>query len=398
MREGIQMMTDAVFPDYDRASKMAWETLIDAGITKFPFSLQKLFERFPRIRLYSYQEYADQLNYDLGSNKVTPEDIGLMVKSDDGATQKLLNGEKYNVLYDGDCSHVSVQRIRFTLAHELGHYVLRHFFNATTNQFERSSLHINTANSEEKAMEQEANRFARELLAPIFVLDSAPNKSTAEDIGQVLDISRQSAQHAINYYNDHTNEISLKSNSEFREYFAKSSCFVRENGYMPNNRLFPTDQKYFFCGTCLALHKTLPHQKYCIFCAEEKNVIIIGSKNYWRFHEDIEEFADYKPFVSSIRKNAIPDKCPWCGKYIIDPEERLCTHCGAPVRNQCVPNNTMELCKTWDELVNIKLKKNHGKLLPPYAEYCPLCGSETMYTRVNKLFKKLKQPSSGQVG
>lgn len=43
--------------------------------------------------------------------------------------------KKYNVLFDSDCSKKPVQRIRFTLAHELGHYVLRHFYDKSTNNF-----------------------------------------------------------------------------------------------------------------------------------------------------------------------------------------------------------------------------------------------------------------------
>lgn len=378
-------MTNEAFTDYDYASKMAWKTLMSLDIQRFPFSLTEVFNKFPRIKLRSYAQYAKELNTENKTNDITPDDVRLMVESDDGATQKLFDGEKYNVLYDGDCSHLSVQRIRFTLAHELGHYVLRHFFNSNTNRFERHSFKEDTNNPNRKAMEKEANRFARELLSPIFMIATVPVHSDAKDISNFFDISPASADNCISYYNSHMNELHLEENSIFANYFSKSSYFIRDNECMPNNHFFPAHKQYFFCRACRALHSKLPYQKCCIFCGAKEMFFIVNATNYLSFHENVEEFAKDMPFVTTSRKDYVPEQCPWCQKFIIDPEERICSNCGSPIRNQCAPVEDLSPSKTWDEILNGPLKNRHAQLLPEYAYFCPICGSDTMYTHLGKL-------------
>lgn len=104
--------------------------------------------------------------------------------------------KKYNVLFDSDCSKKPVQRIRFTLAHELGHYVLRYFYDKSTNNFRRNSSN----DGKNSKFEHEANRFARELLAPVFLVEKFPIYSTKEYIGKCLDISPESASNVISFY------------------------------------------------------------------------------------------------------------------------------------------------------------------------------------------------------
>lgn len=380
------IMNDEIFPDYDYASKMAWKTLINAGIKEFPFSLIDLYKTFPRIKLRSYKQYAKELRETYSDNTITAEDIGLMVESNDGATQHLLKSTKYNVLYDSDCSHLSVQRIRFTLAHELGHYVLRHFFNNDSGQFERNGFEIDPDDQKQQAMEQEANRFARELLAPMFLLKKTPN-SDNQEISRYLDISPSSAQNIINYFNDHINELHLDENEMYYKYFSNVSLKSRWNKNMPNNHYFPVDETFLFCSNCLHLQESMPNQRVCMLCGSS-TLFTVNSDTFFEFHEYYEESASQHLYKIQSHKQYIPDSCPWCNKFIIDPEERICSHCGAPIRNQCVPVKalkSMRSWKDWGKIISEPLEHKHGHLLPFFAKFCPYCGSKTSYSFLSDL-------------
>ena len=69
----------------------------------------------------------------------------LQVVSPDGFS--LRQGRRYIIVYN-DAPHIPASRVRFTLAHELGHYTLGHLRDGDKE-------------------EAEANCFARNLLAPI---------------------------------------------------------------------------------------------------------------------------------------------------------------------------------------------------------------------------------------
>jgi Zn-dependent peptidase ImmA (M78 family) len=89
--------------------------------------------------------------------------------SPDGFT--LREGRRYIILYN-DAPHIPDARKRFTLAHELGHYILRH-------------------RTDGEKQEREANCFARNLLAPYWIADQ--NGIRFKDYPQVFGISATAA-------------------------------------------------------------------------------------------------------------------------------------------------------------------------------------------------------------
>ena len=80
----------------------------------------------------------------------------------------------YLIVYNTECSPV---RIRWTLAYQLGHIFLKHL--------DAEELSAGRA-------DDEANYFAKELLAPLSVLDKLGAR-TAQQIAQVCNISFQAA-------------------------------------------------------------------------------------------------------------------------------------------------------------------------------------------------------------
>ena len=111
-------------------------------------------------------------------------DIGIAVKvsSDiDSDGYSMIVGDKPLVIIKSTCT---VQRQRFTLAHELGHIILGHVG--------RYQLVNREPSKGDNPIEQAANVFASRLLAPACVLWGC-NARTPEQIADLCDISLQSA-------------------------------------------------------------------------------------------------------------------------------------------------------------------------------------------------------------
>lgn len=83
-----------------------------------------------------------------------------------------IDGETYDLI---DSAHEwQLNRLRFSLAHEIGHLVLhREFFEGQKLDSDGSFLQwLNEHNGEKYRLEQEANEFAGRLLVPVEVLQS----------------------------------------------------------------------------------------------------------------------------------------------------------------------------------------------------------------------------------
>ena len=103
--------------------------------------------------------------------------------------QDLSGGDSYSLMVDGRPVIVvndqcSVQRQRFTAAHELGHIVLGHVGEYTLVNREPSPS--------DNSVEHEANVFASRLLAPAIVLRDLGVRSS-EEIARLCDISAPAA-------------------------------------------------------------------------------------------------------------------------------------------------------------------------------------------------------------
>ena len=95
-----------------------------------------------------------------------------------------------SILYEKECFIViddenTVQRCRFTIAHELGHILLGHPT--------RNGYHARTIDKVRPQIESEADMFASRLLAPACVLWGL-NLHTAEEIAKLCNVSITAAQ------------------------------------------------------------------------------------------------------------------------------------------------------------------------------------------------------------
>lgn len=128
-------------PDYDRAALLAVRTLLELHITQTPIHPAQLIKRCKNTMLVPYDELAilPGFDYDEIMDSMAPAKDALTWRCDFG-------GERYYIVaYNRS---MPPARMKFSLAHELGHIVLNHKI------------------GQEQWEEDEANHFARHLLFP----------------------------------------------------------------------------------------------------------------------------------------------------------------------------------------------------------------------------------------
>lgn len=153
-----------------------WQLLLDLQIKELPVKISEILTALG-IKVYTYKgNYSNLASFGL-------ED---MTKSCDAFTLRL-NG-KYIIFYD---ESKLPARIRFTLAHELGHIILGSGFTKT-----KTGMLITARNSEpaenDSPEETEANMFAARLLAPSCVLHEL-KLFTVEEIMKCCNITQSAA-------------------------------------------------------------------------------------------------------------------------------------------------------------------------------------------------------------
>lgn len=160
------------YKDYQNARDAAWRILLDCGIDSLPVDLNVIRDKL-NIRIVSYKA-AKTLIAERCLSEIAARTDGLTFYA--GATPV--------ILYNESCAE---ERIRFTIAHELGHIILGHVVPGG----------ITTANREpssgDNPQETAANQFAARLLAPACVLWGL-DLHTPEDIAAACHISKQAAE------------------------------------------------------------------------------------------------------------------------------------------------------------------------------------------------------------
>ena len=159
------------YDDYKRARDLSWRVLLNTGTRELPVKVSRICRGYG-VTLRSYQVGAPLIR-----------ELGLEAQCDisDGFTVR--SGDRCYVFYNME---QPPGRVRFTIAHELGHVLLGHLGDGEHTVYNRES------SSEDAPEEHTANVFASRLLAPACVLH-ALGAVTPEQIAAVCDISMAAA-------------------------------------------------------------------------------------------------------------------------------------------------------------------------------------------------------------
>ena len=166
------------YEEYKISRDLAWKIILDMGFTKLPIKVSAICRKLG-IQVRSYEKAKKLLKRHQLEHK-TLEIDGFTLGIDG----------RYTILFN---EHCSIQRNRFTVAHELGHILLGHV--------PKDGIHITAINrepsSKDNPLEQQANVFASRLMAPLCVLKSL-RINDVKDIAKLCDISETAAQFRFN--------------------------------------------------------------------------------------------------------------------------------------------------------------------------------------------------------
>lgn len=296
---------------YDYCIHKSIEFILNENINKFPFDCDEIINKRKWARL-KYESLANERN-------VSIDDIIEAFGSADGFS--IYTGRNYTIAYNN--THPSKQRIYFTKLHEIGHIFLEHFIQFKETQINRSNL----SDANYKILENEANCFARNVIAPAIIVKHL-KLDTPTKISNYFGITYTAAKTRLDLLDSdlkYIDEISKKMLlSFFEENMYKKYCTQCSHGFTSNN------------------------SKYCPICGHDELILGDGNMKY----DSIEIYGNSKTKI-----------CPTCENEDTDVIGEFCQICGTCIVNKCTN------------------EYNCGKLLSGEARYCNDCGTESTFYR-----------------
>ncbi len=302
---------------------VAYQEFKKLGIDKFPLNMFDIYKNY-NIPLVTYTEASKNLNF-----TVTVEN--LRAKHVDAFCFK--SEKSYIVFYDDEAYS---DRIPFTLAHELGHILLKHHYYHNNGIIKRYAVL-----KHKDWRETEADSFAGAFLRPAPLIKIL-NLHINSDIAGVFGISGACAKVGASIAKR------ISTPPKLIDYF-------KHQFY-----------DFIYARYCTKCHHSfiISNCKYCPICGSEE--LIWDNKNLLFF-----SFLEY-PLEGELplnmhyheyptQPNGKTQKCIQCHNENIGDND-FCHICGLPTQNFC--------------------KKGFGgcgNTIPLNARYCPYCGTESIY-------------------
>lgn len=335
---------------YKELQNLAYDFLNKYTDGQLPVNLIYIINQIDNLYLMKYSAFARQHGLEL-------EEVTNLLQSDDGALWYQEPTDTYILLYNDTVT--SKERIRFTIAHELGHYVLRH--NEITDKTIISRY--NLTDSEYNEFEREANFFAKHLLVPFPVLGNYSlffHQMDDRFIRTVFQVSYSVANYVIGNLRSMSSFGLVKEGHNVEKRFAK---------------YIDTSQSTRICQTCYS--KINRKSNYCHICSAEQHKGSSTLDAYLDNREREKERMRYYKYV--LDENGFPNSCPRCGNEELNGCV-FCNVCGIYVRNICL-GDCGDNYDVWGHLIPIQdqLEKGCGKSLAGNSRYCPDCGGKSSY-------------------
>lgn len=291
------------------------ECFYKANIGYLPTPIEEIIHSVPHINIIPYSVFARDFN-------LTRNQVELYLGSADGCADYSEKRQGGIIYYnDLDQRKLTSNRYRWSLAHELGHILLKHHSDDRTRLY-RSGL----SDEDYDNYEEEADYFAQLILVPHACLcNFAITKP--KHIELMCKISGQAARRRYMEYSQW-----FYQNPQMDSY--DTSIFYWFYNYSFNRK----------CPTCNHVY-IQQHGKYCIFC---------GNKLNWSSEKTMEYFK-----LPTYDNNKLK-QCPICANEETQINGEFCQICGTHLVNLCTNAN----CRT---------------ILPTNARFCSLCGSQSSF-------------------
>lgn len=117
--------------------------------------------------------------------------LSIDMEGADAKTKHVRGQTDYLVVYDDRMENY--RRVRWTIAHEIGHIVLGHLISFEATALCRGSL----TEAEYKVLEREADTFAANLLAPMTIINRLSSVQTKADFMELCDLSGEASDNCM---------------------------------------------------------------------------------------------------------------------------------------------------------------------------------------------------------
>lgn len=322
---------------------MALNTFTYFNVLDFPVDIKTLVKS-EGIKLKKYSVIAKKLG-------ITLEEVCEEYQTKMAYIFRTKAG-KYSIAYNDTLPDYV---IRFSIAHELGHYALMHLedFEETVLRYRGNSL----TEVKYQVLEKEANCFARNLISPAPIADIVPPEIYQEYFG-------------ISFTAEHTRIVLLKSDKYYTN-LLKDSVDTKHFSRL-RNKLKHAHK----CEKCNVLY-CKKNIQFCPICGEDnikqlsvQEVIQIKAKGGYMKYSTIE-----------LDENNFPSQCPRCESEDIASADKFCSVCATYLRNICIGSGPFAT-NPFSPYPTFELYKEDsgcGKKLPGFARYCPDCGGLSSY-------------------
>lgn len=336
--------------DYEYLKNTAYDFLDSYSNGRLPIDLLHIINQLDNLHLMKYSKFAKNQNLDL-------EEVCELLQSEDGALWYQTSTDTYILLYNDTITNK--ERIRFTIAHELGHYALKHNELTDKTILSRYSL----SDQEYSTFETEANFFAKHLLVPFPVLGNYILFFQQMDeifIQNVFNVSYSVASNVIK---------NLKSMQSFG--LVKDGHIVEKKF----TNYISTTQSTRICKSCHS--KINRYSRYCHICSMKQYKGLTTLEAYLENRELERERMKY--FKYELDQSGYPTRCPQCDNEE-DSHGTYCEICGIHKQNICVGDYDNNYDSLGDQL-HIKNILDNGckKILAGNSRYCPDCGGKSSY-------------------
>lgn len=365
-------------PDYTSVTFTAHQVFLTRTDHSFPINILKLCNTLYKTKLSTYEEFAEEIGK---SVSFVAKKIG---KNNDAFT--LNRGEEFIIVYNDDIIDNVVGRIRFSIAHEIGHILLNHF-NGNDLLLTRGGL----TEKKYSILEMEADKFAQELLLPTFLINTG---SSVKVISTQFDVSKQVAEITLK---NRKKNLWLKPTLPYQALFKTKknpinflktiNTFCIEprdsNNYNSKIQRLLLKPNYYFCPHCKNLEKTFKSQMfYCVVCGSD-NLEIIPEKKYFLFHELKEKnIMTYSRL--EIDQDSRLKQCPIGQNDHVS--HNFCSVCGIPVINKCSKYRFEEVAyDEYDWVLDTDDSFECDIKLEGSDRFCPVCGCASTFHKNNLL-------------
>lgn len=332
-------------PDYNTPIERSLEVLEDAEISSFPIDFKQIFKHYRlQMRLRTYKQFSKERGLSISEIKNK--------YGEDGFASMDAETNRCTVCYNSDSPYKN--RIRFTIAHEIGHFFMEHFLDANTSVLRRAEI------SEElyDVLEKEANCFARNLLCPAPIANAV-----------MLQGQHESEYPGVTYSGS-DNRIKKMSADSMPARRISRTFLVTEKAAKTRQHFLVDDLMAIeYCGYEVAFLKNIrirarwicrrcgsPKVSSGFYCQE------CGNKQF-TYNLPVIDLPDAIPVMDDGRFL----HCPKCGNQEISTGASYCRICGEPLYNLCIGEH----------------HSNH-----PFAKFCTVCSKETVFN-MNGLLTRL---------